>query len=275
MPTLQIDDGQDLYYSWSPAGDGPILLFIHGLGSSNSFYASIIPGLVQRGFSCLAFDIPGSALSTYRGRHSDGEAICGAAVALITALELDAKHIIAVGHSMGAMIASEIALLRLSILGVVLIGPVNPSAALADVFDARIQLVESEGIEGVANVVPFAATGPKATATAKAFIRALLLAQTTEGYKSLCRTIASAKRPRYEDIHCPLLIIAGSHDKTAPLTGARDILNSWGVEAGLKRIEILADVGHWHCIEAAAEVEALVGVFVEGIRVTVGETKQI
>jgi alpha-beta hydrolase superfamily lysophospholipase len=58
MPTLQIDD-QELYYSWTPAGDGPILLFIHGLGSSNSFYASIIPGLVQQGFSCLAFDTPG------------------------------------------------------------------------------------------------------------------------------------------------------------------------------------------------------------------------
>lgn len=43
---------------------------------------------------------------------------------------------------MGAIIASELAL-RLDILGVILIGPVNPSAALADVFDARIKLVEN------------------------------------------------------------------------------------------------------------------------------------
>ncbi|KAG8406514.1 hypothetical protein J3459_019229 [Metarhizium acridum] len=115
------------------------------------------------------------------------------------------QSIVVVGHSMGAIIASELAL-HLEILGVVLIGPVNPSAALADVFDARIKLVEN-------------ATGPKATATQKAFIRALLLAQTAEGYKSLCRTIANAKRPRYEDIKCPLPYHAGSHDKTAPLTG--------------------------------------------------------
>ncbi|KAH0598878.1 hypothetical protein MHUMG1_02990 [Metarhizium humberi] len=271
MPAIQIDN-QDLYYSWSPAGEGPILLLIHGLGSSNSFYASIIPGLVQKGFSCLAFDTPGSASSPYRGSDSDGEEICGAAVALIAALELDVKRIVVVGHSMGAIIASELAL-RLDILGVILIGPVNPSAALADVFDARIKLVENEGMEGVANVVPFAATGPKATATQKAFIRALLLAQTAEGYKSLCRLIANAKRPRYEDIKCPLLIIAGSHDKTAPLTGSQDILNSWGVEAGLKRIEILAGVGHWHCIEAAPEVEDLVGAFVEAVRST-GQASQ-
>lgn len=88
-------------------------------------------------------------------------------------------------------------------------------------------MLPAEGMEGVANVVPFATTGPKATATQKAFIRALLLAQTAEGYKSLCRTIANAKRPRYEDIKCPLLIIAGSHDKTAPLTGSQDILNRY------------------------------------------------
>lgn len=85
----------------------------------------------------------------------------------------------------------------------------------------------TEGMEGVAKVVPFAATGPKATTTQQAFIRALLLAQTAEGYKSLCRTIANAKRPRYEDIKCPLLIIAGSHDKTAPLTGSQEILNRY------------------------------------------------
>lgn len=84
-------------------------------------------------------------------------------------------------------------------------------------------------MEGVANVVPFAATGPTATATHKAFIRTLLLAQSAEGYKSLCRTISNAKRPQYENIKCPLLIIAGSHDKTAPLAGSKEILNRYVV----------------------------------------------
>jgi len=79
-------------------------------------------------------------------------------------------------------------------------------------------------MEGVAAVVPSAATGPKATATQQAFIRTLLLAQSPEGYKSLCRTIQWANRPQYEDIKCPLLIIAGSHDKTSPLGGSEHIL---------------------------------------------------
>ena len=81
-------------------------------------------------------------MSKYRGRDSDAQAICGAVVALIAALGLDAKRIIAIGHSMGAIIASEIAL-HLGLLGAVLIGPVNPSSALGDVFAARIKLVEN------------------------------------------------------------------------------------------------------------------------------------
>lgn len=52
-----------------------------------------------------------------------------------------------------------------------------------------------------------------------------------------------------------------------------DFCCSWGVEAGFKRIEILTDVGHWHCIEAADEVEGLVSGFVEGICVTAGIQK--
>lgn len=59
MPCLRIED-QDLYYDWTQAGDDSlVLVFIHGLGSSSSFYAPIIPSLVEHGYSCLAFDTPG------------------------------------------------------------------------------------------------------------------------------------------------------------------------------------------------------------------------
>lgn len=63
MPFIHIA-GKELYYTWSQAkatGEQPglTLLFIHGLGSSSSFYATIIPGLLQSGFSCLAVDTYG------------------------------------------------------------------------------------------------------------------------------------------------------------------------------------------------------------------------
>lgn len=60
MPFKDIN-GKKIFYSWKPASRaGLTLLLIHGLGSSHSFWAPIIPGLVEAGFSCLAFDVPGA-----------------------------------------------------------------------------------------------------------------------------------------------------------------------------------------------------------------------
>lgn len=60
MPTIQVHD-QELFYTWAPVAgsSGPCLLFTHGLGSSSSFFATVIPALVARGYPCLAFDTPG------------------------------------------------------------------------------------------------------------------------------------------------------------------------------------------------------------------------
>ena len=68
MPSIQIDD-QKLFYSWSGAGDGPVLLFIHGLGSSHAFFEPIIPSLVAKGISCLSFDTPGRAATLLQIHH--------------------------------------------------------------------------------------------------------------------------------------------------------------------------------------------------------------
>lgn len=60
MPFITVD-GQQLYHKWyrPDAGNGVTLALVHGLGSSHSFYATIIPSLVSHGFACLAIDTPG------------------------------------------------------------------------------------------------------------------------------------------------------------------------------------------------------------------------
>jgi pimeloyl-ACP methyl ester carboxylesterase len=78
-------------------------------------------------------------------------------------------------------------------------------------------------LEGLANAIPDAATGSASTPTQRAFIRTLILSQTTKGYISLCRLIAGAQAPPYEEIKCPLLVIAGEEDKTSPLASCTHI----------------------------------------------------
>jgi pimeloyl-ACP methyl ester carboxylesterase len=78
-------------------------------------------------------------------------------------------------------------------------------------------------MDAMADTIPAAATGPSCTETQRSFIRALILSQTPAGYNSLCRAISEAKQPEYARSDSPLLIIAGSHDKTSPLEAARSI----------------------------------------------------
>ena len=80
-----------------------------------------------------------------------------------------------------------------------MIGPAYPSNR-----DVREENTGGrEGMEPMANTIPAAATGKKASPIARAFIRELLLAQNPAGYISNCRVIASAKPPNYAKIAVP------------------------------------------------------------------------
>lgn len=106
----------------------------------------------------------------------------------------------------------------------------------------------------MANTIPTAATGAKAGPLVAAFIRELLLGQDKAGYLSNCRVIANATRPRYESVQCPVLLLAGEEDKSAPLETSKKMFEEFGTETSKKHLEVLSGVGHWHCIEAPAVV---------------------
>ena len=82
-------------------------------------------------------------------------------------------------------------------------------------------------MEAVADSIPAAATGSKANTTHRAFIRTHLLSQSPEGYNSLCQVILTAELPKYDQIKCALLVIAGEEDKTATIEGVNDIIDRY------------------------------------------------
>jgi pimeloyl-ACP methyl ester carboxylesterase len=82
----------------------------------------------------------------------------------------------------------------------------------------------------------------------------LIIKTSAEGYMSLCRVISTAKVPNYEAITAPMLLIAGSDDKTAPMEGCEAIIQRYATSKALKGIKVLDKIGHWHCIEAGEVV---------------------
>ncbi|KAF5024570.1 hypothetical protein F66182_3333 [Fusarium sp. NRRL 66182] len=259
MPFVHVENKKLFYTRVDPRHEtktsGLTLVFVHGLGSSHSFYVPVMSQLATAGYSSIALDVYGSGLSelspgieapTFDSIASDVEG-------LLKELGIKPENTVAAGHSMGGIVVSILAS-RCSLAGAVLIGPVLPNPALAGIFNTRIETVKNGGMEPMAETIPFAATGSRATSIQKAFIRALLLSQKPEGYTALCRAIAKADLPTYSRNGCPLLILAGEEDKTSPVQDAKKILSDWGIDDSKKNLHVLPGVGHWHCIEAPDEI---------------------
>lgn len=150
------------------------------------------------------------------------------------------------------------------IVAAVLIGPVYPNENVVPIFEKRIETVQKDGMQPMADTIPQGAVGAKASPLAKAFIRELLLGQDPAGYCSNCRVIVNAKPPAYSKISMPVLILAGDEDKSAPLEGCKKMFEEMGTSE--KRLEIMQGIGHWHCLEAFEDVVNLIQDFYQQIQ---------
>lgn len=150
------------------------------------------------------------------------------------------------------------------IVAAVLIGPVYPNEGMIPVFQKRIEAVEKDGMQPMADSVPQAAVGKGASPLVKAFIRELLLGQDPFGYISNCRVIVNSKPPNYSKISIPVLVLAGEEDKSAPLEGCQKMLEEMGTSE--KKLEIMQGIGHWHCLEAPTQVTELIRTFYDEIQ---------
>ncbi|KAL1954322.1 hypothetical protein VTO42DRAFT_1396 [Malbranchea cinnamomea] len=270
MPLFTGPGSKKLYYTDThPTCGTPshlTLLFIHGLGSSSSYYFPIIPRLSGLGYRCVTLDTHGNGSSPYTGQGNSIASIAADALSLLNTLQVSGD-VVVVGHSMGGIVASHLAASDADgrLKGVVLIGPVHPNPSTAGVFEKRIQTVQEYGMEAMATTIPAGATGSNCAPLVRAFIRQLLIGQDPEGYVSLCRAIAEAPVPDYAKIKLPLLLLAGEEDKSAPLEGSKSIYNAYGTVPEKKDLQVLSGVGHWHVLEAPDEVGKRIARFLDSL----------
>ncbi|KAH8423260.1 alpha/beta fold hydrolase [Aspergillus melleus] len=263
MPYLTVNDHQLHYADSHPDGapaNGLTLVFIHGLGSSQNYYFPVIPHLASH--RCVTLDTYGAARSTYTGQPVSIASIASDVVAVLDALHI--PQAVVVGHSMGGLAVTLLgAQYADRIKGVVAIGPTHPTEALATGMRKRYETVSASGMESMANSIPDAATGTQCSALTKSFIRELLLGQNPQGYAALCQAIATAPTIDYPAVTAPFLLIAGEEDKSASMEGCQHIFDR--VSSANKKIEVLQNVGHWHCLEAPDQVGKAIALFVNGL----------
>ncbi len=99
-------DHTDGTIAWREAGDGPAVLFLHGLGGTRLAWEPQLEGLADR-FRCIAWDLPGYGESEPLPELTF-PAIIDAIVRLLDVLALERAHV--VGLSFGGQQALHLAL---------------------------------------------------------------------------------------------------------------------------------------------------------------------
>jgi 3-oxoadipate enol-lactonase len=102
-------NGVRLVYETAGRPDAPPVLLLHALGEDRTSWRAVAAALVADGWRTYAVDMRGHGESGHPGSYSF-ESMCADVLGLIAALGL--SPVTVVGHSMGAMVASLVAMER-------------------------------------------------------------------------------------------------------------------------------------------------------------------
>ena len=129
-------------------GQGDTAVFLlHGVGGGKEAWAHNQPPLAAQGFKTVAWDMPGYGASLPLATCSNA-ALAGALITLID--HIGAKRNVLLGHSMGGMIAQELAALHPSLVHGLILHSTSPAFGKGDgvwqqqACDSRLQANRGE-----------------------------------------------------------------------------------------------------------------------------------
>ena len=235
-------------------GAGEAIVLVHGLGGSTNTWAPLVP-LLRRDFTVNAYDLAGSGRSPVR----DGVSIASHVADLAAAVTRAGGRAHLIGHSLGTIICQHFAAAHPeAVLSLALVGPfpAPPDAARKALRD-RAAKVRAEGMVGIADAIVAGGTsddtrtnGPAAIA----FVRESVMAQPAEGYARNCEALAEAQPTDLSRIACPVLLVTGDSDRTAPPDTARAMASAMTAVPGGAEVVILPGCGHWAPVERAKQL---------------------
>lgn len=243
-------------------GTGDDVVLVHGLGGTTSFYEPLVASLAER-FRVTRYDFTGHGRSPREAELSLESLTAELALVIESQTTSGRAHLVA--HSMGTLIAQQLASTRPDLVReVVLLGPVREQAQAAkDATRARAALVRGKGMAAVADTVANAATADHAALAnplVRPFVRELLLGQDPEAYAQACEALAAATNPDLSRVRSKVLLLTGSEDKVSTPAANEAIAE----ELGQAELLVAPGTGHWTVPEAPDFVTAAVLDFLTG-----------
>jgi pimeloyl-ACP methyl ester carboxylesterase len=239
-------------------GKGETLIFVHGLGGTvNTWHPQT--QVLKRDRRLICYDLAGSGRSGL-GKHISIESHVEDLERVIEQSEAKTVHL--AGHSMGTIVCQHLAAKSPErVASMMLIGAmIEPSDAARGAIRERAAKVRAGGMRAIADAISAAGTSSDTKVnhpTAVAFVRESLMAQNSEGYARNCEALAEARAADLPRIVCPVLLITGDEDRSAPVAVAR-VLESALVDSEL---HLLPGCGHWATVERPKQVNYAMSLF--------------
>ncbi len=241
-----------------PRGGPPVLL-LHGIGGGKAIWAGSVKVLADAGFDAIAVDLPGYG-DSQRVPAGGLPQMAAAVLQTMDALGLDRAAL--VGHSMGGMVAQEIAATTPQRLGALVLactsaafGPPGGGWQTRFVAERLKPLDEGLGMQGLADALVPPMLGPAADPAGVALARQVMAAVPEATYRTvLAAIVAFDRRAALPHIAAPTLCLAGAHDPTAP----PKVLRGMAERIPGARYAELAGAGHIANVETPAAFDAAV-----------------
>ena len=223
------------------AGEGPVVLAVHGLGGTKGSFLPTVAALSDR-FRVIALDLPGFGDSDKPiGAAYDARFFASACVDLLDALELDRVHVI--GNSLGGRVALEVGLRqparvqRLALLACSLAWrrprPWAPLVRLTRPELGLVHLAPRSVVDGIVRRLIPGANDGWAAAGVDEFLRAYLTPSGRAAFYAAARHIyldephgVEGFWPRLEALEPDALFIWGRDDKLVPIGFKRHVADA-------------------------------------------------
>jgi 3-oxoadipate enol-lactonase len=240
--------------------DAPVLVLSNSLGTNLAVWDVQIPALTTR-FRVLRYDTRGHGSSAVTPGPYSIEMLARDVLTLLDSLKIKRAHFC--GLSMGGMTGMWLGAHAPDRIDRLVLANTAPKIGSAETWNARIDRVRKGGMEAIADAVigPWFTTGFHGRAPETvARMRSMLITAPAEGYIANCAAVRDADQwNTIPSIRSPTLVIAGTHDVSAPPAAGREVAQNI---SGASYVEL--DAAHISNVEAADRFTAETIAFLAG-----------
>jgi 3-oxoadipate enol-lactonase len=260
------DSAREPRIAMTVLGEGPLVVFLHGIGGNRSNWTEALGAVAAQGFCAVAWDARGYGDSDDYPGPFRFEDVSNDLLRLLDHFGGSAAHL--VGLSMGGRIAQDFYFREPSrVLSLCLCDTTPGFDALSDdekrdyVERRRAPLLAGKSTADIAETVIDKLRGPGATPEVLTRLRASVAALRKESYiKAVEATVAQAEIGALEDITVPCHVIVGSHDRLTSPQVAQDM----AARIPGCGITVIDGAGHLSNLENVGAFNAAVIAFLHG-----------